>query len=211
MKRYTNLKHSEVHFQVGEWVLVKLQPYRQHSVQLRRYQKLSLVYFGPFQISEKIGTVAYRLTLPAHARIHPVFHVSLLKKFHGSESPSSYLPLPLSSLPEGPISCPIAVLQRHAVRQGNRDEEQVLVKWDGGLTPTWESWDALHSLYPHLALEDKALSDGGGIVTDTSTNDGEIGPECGEAGPTQRRETRSVRRSERTKKKPWKLRELEEE
>ena len=37
-------------------------------------------YYGPFQIEEKVGAVAYKIKLPPDARIHPVFHVFLLKK-----------------------------------------------------------------------------------------------------------------------------------
>jgi len=44
-------------------------------------------YFGPFSIIERIGPVAYKLFLPSSAHIHPVFHVSVVKKCEGSPQP----------------------------------------------------------------------------------------------------------------------------
>lgn len=39
-----------------------------------RPQKLSAKYYGPYQIRERIGEVAYRLELPEGAQIHPAFN-----------------------------------------------------------------------------------------------------------------------------------------
>ena len=44
--------------------------------------KLASRYIGPFKIKSRVGEVAYRLVLPPElSRIHPVFHVSMLRKY----------------------------------------------------------------------------------------------------------------------------------
>ena len=44
--------------------------------------KLAPMYIGPFEIRSKVGEVTYRLVLPPElSRIHPVFHVSMLRKY----------------------------------------------------------------------------------------------------------------------------------
>ena len=83
------------HFSVGEWVYLKLQPYVQSSLASCSNQKLSYKFFGPFQILSQVGMVAYKLKLPATSLIHPVFHVSQVKK--GVQQEAAELPFQLDS------------------------------------------------------------------------------------------------------------------
>ncbi|WMV30607.1 hypothetical protein MTR67_023992 [Solanum verrucosum] len=49
--------------------------------------KLSPRYISPYRISKRVGNVAYELELPQElAAVHPVFHVSMLKKCMANNS-----------------------------------------------------------------------------------------------------------------------------
>jgi hypothetical protein len=85
MKHQADKTRVERVFQVGESVYVKLQPYIQSSVAPRAHHKLLFKYYGPFPILERVGEAAYRLQFPPTSRIHPVLHVSQLKKALGSK------------------------------------------------------------------------------------------------------------------------------
>lgn len=53
----------------------------------RPFPKLAFKYFGPFEILQAIGLVAYKLKLPYDSLIHPVFHVFQLKQFVPDNKP----------------------------------------------------------------------------------------------------------------------------
>ena len=108
------------------------------SISREKITKLSPKYYGLFPIEAKIGKVAYRLKLPPGSQIHPIFHVSILKKSVGAQPMSSVLPAPpkeISSRIE-----PEAVIDRRVIYRPGAPPIQVLVKWRGNTSKdnTWE-------------------------------------------------------------------------
>ena len=158
MSDQANKHRRDAEFQIGDWVLVKLQPYRQHSVALRKNSKLGLRYFGPFQVLQRIGAVAYRLKLPEESKIHHVFHISVLKSFKGYPA-EQYIPMPLTFTDQGPLLHLAAILQKRQVKKGGKWVAEVLVQWEGLNTEeaTWEDQQSIQELCASLNLEDKVV------------------------------------------------------
>jgi len=155
MKKQADLHTSDRQLEPGNWVYVKLQLYRQHFfVALRMNQKLDPKFFGPFPIMARVGAIAYRLQLPASAKIHLVFHVSLLKKYVGP------LPFTLGAVPDmdelGMIAVePVAVLARKLGKRGNKAIVYLLIQWSNKPKEeaTWELYTNIKTRFPSFNLE----------------------------------------------------------
>lgn len=97
----------------------------------------------------KIGSVAYELKLPERSKIHPVFHVSQLKKKIGDQIVASRDP-PYYTNDGRILTEPISILERRMIKKGNRAAVQWLVQW-ANLPPeeaTWEDLAFLRSQFP---------------------------------------------------------------
>ncbi|VFQ77089.1 unnamed protein product [Cuscuta campestris] len=168
MVSHANAHHRDVSFNIGDLVLLKLRPYRQHSVARPLSSKLSRRYYGPFTVLERIGPVAYRLQLPPDSRIHNVFHVSLLRPFVQSGTTLPSVALPTDFFKGRPVSVPLRAVAARTVLVNGQPQEQWLISWfDGGpADSTWEPVADIRRHYPDLDLEDKAVANPGGVDTD---------------------------------------------
>ncbi|XP_021979511.1 uncharacterized protein LOC110875617 [Helianthus annuus] len=83
---YADKHRNPSEFQVGDMVLLKVSPWK-GVVHFGKRGTLNPHYVEPFEITERIGIVAYRLNLPEElSGVHNVFHVSNLKKCLSDEA-----------------------------------------------------------------------------------------------------------------------------
>jgi hypothetical protein len=167
MKFQADKKRSHRTFQVGDSVYVKIQPYVQTTLASRSSNKLAFRYFGPYPIEAKINEVAYQLKLPKDSKIHPIFHVSLLKK---AVSPHTIVH---SALPDPALhyQVPQLILDRRLHLHNNSAVSQVLVKWSHlpQELSTWEDETALRQDFPRAPAWGQAVPCRGRDVTNTKT------------------------------------------
>ena len=115
--------------------------------------KLSPRYIGPYQITERVGPAIYRLELPIElARIHDVFHVSMLRK---------YIPDPSHVLQDQPVELkedlsyveePVQILDKKEQVLRNKTIPLIKVLWrhHGAEEATWEPKYQMKKSYPIL-------------------------------------------------------------
>ena len=80
-RSYVDVRRRPLEFEVGDHVFLKVMPKR-GVARFGKRGKLSLRFIGPFEIFERVDTIAYRLALPpSMIGVHEVFHVSMLRKY----------------------------------------------------------------------------------------------------------------------------------
>ena len=126
-----------------------------------KFGKLALRYIGPFEILERVGTVAYRLELPSSLScVHEVFHVSMLRKY--TLDPAHVvdwgeITVDKDGTFEEELVCILdsryQVLRRKTVRL-----VKVLWQHRGVKEATWEHKDTMRATYPFLFEDEGAWS-----------------------------------------------------
>ena len=80
-KSYADMKRKDIRYEIDEKVFLKVSPWKK-VMRFGENGKLSPRFFGPYEVIEKVGPVAYRLALPPDLeKIHNVFHVSMLRRY----------------------------------------------------------------------------------------------------------------------------------
>ena len=139
-------------FEVGDHVFLKVMPKR-GVVRFGKRGKLSPRFIGPFEILERVGTVAYRLALPpSMSGVHEVFHVSM---------PWKYTPDPAHVVDWGEIEVDtdvtfeeglVSILDSRGQVLRRKTVRLVRVLWRhyGVEESTWEREDTMRATYPFL-------------------------------------------------------------
>ena len=131
---------------------MKLSPWK-GVVRFGKRGKLSPRYIGPFEVTERVGLVAYRLALPMElSRIHDVFHVSMLRKY--ISDPSHILETPTVEVEED-LSYeeqPVQILDWREQVLRNKTIPLVKVLWRNHAVEeaTWEPEHLMRAQYPYL-------------------------------------------------------------
>ena len=142
-KDYADRRRREVEFQVGDQVLLST---RNLPVQVAAggSRKLGPLYCGPFTVLEKY-TAAYKLKLPPHMKIHPIFHVSQLKLYRQptNETRTYQRPDPILTT-AGEEEYEVEEIINHRTRRRGRQViREYLILWKGypAHEMTWEPED----------------------------------------------------------------------
>jgi hypothetical protein len=150
-KHHYERLHREVTYQAGDWVLLRLRQRPTASMPQATAGKLKPRFYEPYLVVELINDVVVRQALPPQVRLHDVFHVGLLKKFHGTP-------------PQGPPALPpvlhgatVPEPERAVKSRLVRGMRQVLIQWKGAspASSSWEDIDLFRARYPQFQLGDE--------------------------------------------------------
>ncbi|KAI3778451.1 hypothetical protein L2E82_07749 [Cichorium intybus] len=151
-KSYADKRRSDLEFQVGDSVLLKVSPWK-GVIRFRKRGKLGPRFIGPYKVIARVGEVAYRLELPVElSLIHDTFHVSQLRKCVVDET--TVVPLEDIQIDErlNYVEQPVAILDRETKTLRNKTINLVKVQWRHrrGSEWTWEPEEEMRAHYPDL-------------------------------------------------------------
>lgn len=148
---YYNRGKRDVVFTPGQLVMLSTKNLRKTAQGPR---KLLPRWIGPYPVVRMVGQAAAELALPEDMRIHPTFHVSLLRAYKEREAEAAEEPGPVGWLNNQPQYSVERILDYRVrrVRSGrrHRNVHEYLVKW-AGYTAEHNTWEPARHFTPDLA------------------------------------------------------------
>lgn len=132
-RHFNKTRLAPPNFAIGDKVWLSAR----HVKTTRPAKKLDHKFLGPYTVTEKISSHAYRLDLPSDVRIHNVFHVQLLEPYVENTIPHRTQPPPPPLEVEGEEEYEIEAILDTKVDKRYLDSRRYLVKWLGYEERTW--------------------------------------------------------------------------
>ncbi|XP_050897828.1 uncharacterized protein LOC127104701 [Lathyrus oleraceus] len=151
-KSYHDKRRKTLEFEVDDHVYLRVTPVTGVGRALKSC-KLTPCFIGPYQISEKVGDVAYRITLPPSlANLDDVFHVSQLRRYIAD--PSHVFELDDVEVRDNLTveTLPMRIEDKEVKQLCGKEIALVKVVWGGlaGGDVTWELESQMRDSYPEL-------------------------------------------------------------
>ena len=130
-KKYTDKRRRDVEFQVGDEVLLSTKTLPM-VVAAGGSSKLGPLYCGPFVVLERHRT-SYKVELPPHMKVHPVFHISQLKLYRRpADAAKTYEKLGLVIVDQETEEYEVDEVINHRKRKrGKKTKIEYLIVWKG--------------------------------------------------------------------------------
>ncbi|XP_027166317.1 uncharacterized protein LOC113766311 [Coffea eugenioides] len=167
-KSYADNRRKDLEFEIGDQIFLKITPLKA-SLMARKGKKLQPKFVGLYTILQRVENVSYKLDLPASlSRIHNVFHVSFLKKYHPDPS---HILQPENLEIDEPLTYeekPVKLLDWKVKELRNKQIPIVKILWrnHGVEEVTWKIEEEVQRKYPELFSSSAILS----VVIQNDTN-----------------------------------------
>ncbi|KAL4567168.1 hypothetical protein LXL04_022742 [Taraxacum kok-saghyz] len=148
MKKWADKNRQHREFIVGDEVMVKF-PQRMFKSTRQVHKGLTRRYEGPYKVLEKIGTRSYKLSIPPHLKIHPVFHVSILKTYNRDEEDTTRNEshrAPVANVVSYDKEVEEIMVDRMIRKRGTPNWREFYVRWKG-LPESESSWEQEQDLW----------------------------------------------------------------
>ena len=151
-KSYHDKRRKALEFKVDDHVFLRLTPVTGVGRALKSH-KLTSYFIGLYQISEKVGDVAYQITFPPSlSNLQDVFHVSQLRRY--IVDPSHIVQLDDVKVRDNLTveTLPMRIEDREVKQLRGKKIALVKVVWGGptGGNVTWELESQMRDSYPEL-------------------------------------------------------------
>jgi hypothetical protein len=151
-KSYHDKRRKDLEFQEGDHVFLRVTPTTGVGRALKA-KKLTPRFIGPYQITSRVGKVAYRVALPPNlSNLHDVFHVSQLRKY--IPDPSHVIQMDDIQVRDNLTveTMPLRIEGRETKSLRGKEIDLVKVVWIGavGESTTWELENRMRDSYPEL-------------------------------------------------------------